>query len=70
MQKNTGVGGVNVLNEGLCEKQPKVMMSSYTHMKSELSEKEGILHDTDTNSGDAAVNNKYAVKSRSNITLL
>lgn len=39
-------------------------------MKSELSVKEGMLHDTDTNSLNVTANNKYAMKSRSNITLL
>ena len=59
-----GVGGVNVLNEGLVEKPGKGMISSYTNMK-----EEGILHDSETNSGDHG-QNKYAMKSRSNITLL
>lgn len=46
------------------------MLSSYTNMKSELSVKESMLHDTETNSLNMAAGNKYAMKSRSNITLL
>ena len=46
------------------------MMSSYTNMKSELSVKESMLQDTETNSLNMAAGNKYAMKSRSNITLL
>ena len=65
-----GVGGLNVLNEGLLgQEQPNAMMSSFTNMNSELSVKEGIIQDTDTNSLNP-INNKYAIKSRSNITLL
>lgn len=46
------------------------MMSSYTNMKSEISEKECNLKDDDSSSVNGAVNSKYAMKSRSNITLL
>lgn len=60
-----------MLNEGLLtQEQHTGLMSSYTNMKSELSVKEGMLHDNDTNSLNVSTGNKYAMKSRSNITLL
>jgi len=46
------------------------MVCSYSNMKSELSVKESMLQDTETNSLNVAAGNKYAMKSRSNITLL
>ena len=45
-------------------------MSSYGNVKSELSVKEGGLQENETNSLSVSANNKYAMKSRSNITLL
>ena len=65
-----GVGGLKVLNEGLLAAEgANAMVSSYTNMKSELSVKESMLPD-EANSLNVAAHNKYAMKSRSNITLL
>tara|TARA_B100000513_G_scaffold121843_1_gene53835 strand:+ start:145 stop:558 length:414 start_codon:yes stop_codon:yes gene_type:complete len=66
-----GVGGLKALNEGLLG-QDKVqgMLGGYTNVKSELSVKEDLVKDTETNSLSMAANNKYAMKSRSNITLI
>ena len=46
------------------------MLGGYTNVKSELSVKEDLVKDTETNSLSMAANNKYAMKSRSNITLI
>ena len=60
-----------MLNEGLLgQEQSSALMSSYGNMKSELSVKEGGLQENETNSLSVSANNKYAMKSRSNITLL
>ena len=58
------------MNDGILgsQEQSNAMMSSYTNMKSELSVKEGV--DTETNCLNVGANNKYAMKSRSNINLL
>lgn len=59
------------MNDGLAAAEDSHgMVNSYTNMKSELSVKENMLQDNETNSLNVAVNNKYAIKSRSNITLL
>ena len=47
------------------------MLSSYTNMKSELSIKDDQIKDNETNSLNLATSNsKFAMKSRSNITLI
>lgn len=68
----SGVGGLKVLNDGLlAQDKAQGMLSSYTNMKSELSIKDDQIKDNETNSLNLATSNsKFAMKSRSNITLI
>lgn len=66
-----GVGGLKVLNDGLlAQDKAQGMLSSYANMKSELSVKDDQAKDNETNSLNIGASNKYAMKSRSNITLM